>query len=85
MGIVCDERCLNNMESSTIVDYHHHKLEDIDQYKHAIIVVAPETDWMLNHFIQETNMPPKSQSDQESSQAFQGTISYCLSKRHSRD
>jgi hypothetical protein len=30
MGIVCDGRCLNIMESGIIVDYHHHKLEYFD-------------------------------------------------------
>jgi hypothetical protein len=31
MGIVCDRRCPNNMESGAIVDYHHHKVKDVDQ------------------------------------------------------
>jgi hypothetical protein len=43
MGIVCDRRCPNkNMESSAIVDYHHHKFIYVDQHKHAIIVVGLE-------------------------------------------
>ncbi len=60
------------MESSAIVDYHHHKLEYVDQYKHAVIVVAPESECTLNHFIQETNVPPESQSGGESSSAAVG-------------
>jgi hypothetical protein len=43
MGIVCDRRCPNKMESSAIVDYHHHEFEYVDQHKHAVIVVAPES------------------------------------------
>ncbi len=85
MGIICDGRCLNNMESSTIVDYHHHTLKYVDQYEHAVMVVAPESECMLNHFIWETNMPPESQSGGESSSAFQQTISNCHCKRHVRD
>jgi hypothetical protein len=77
MWIICDERCPNNMESSTIVDYHHHKLKDFDQYEHAIIVIAPELECTLNHFIRKTNVPPESQCDGESSSAFQETISNC--------
>jgi hypothetical protein len=42
MGIVCDGRCPNNMESGAIVDYHYHKLEYVDQHKHAIVVVYAE-------------------------------------------
>jgi hypothetical protein len=30
MGIVCDRRCPNNMESHSIVDYHHHKFKYVD-------------------------------------------------------
>jgi hypothetical protein len=30
MGIVCGGRCLNNMESGAIVDYHCHKLKYVD-------------------------------------------------------
>jgi hypothetical protein len=30
MGIVCDGRCPNNMESGAIVDYHRHKFQYID-------------------------------------------------------
>ncbi len=85
MRIVCDRRCLNNMESSTIVDYHYHKLDYVDQHKHAIIVVAPELECTLNHFIRETNVPPESQSDGKSSSTFQQTISNCHCKRCSRD
>jgi hypothetical protein len=58
------------MESGAIVDYHHHELEDVDQYEHAVIVVAPESEYTLNHFIQETNVPPESQCDQEYSSIF---------------
>jgi hypothetical protein len=29
MGIVCDGRCPNNMESGATIDYHHHELEYI--------------------------------------------------------
>ncbi len=85
MGIVCDERCPNNMESGAIVDYHCHKFEYFDQHKHAIIVVAPESECMLNHFIRETNVPPESQSDGKSSSAFQQTISDCRCRGHSWD
>ncbi len=60
MGILCDGRCPNNMESGTIGHYHHHKLEDVDQYEHAVIVVASELECTLNHFIRETNVPPES-------------------------
>jgi hypothetical protein len=63
MGILCDRRCSNNMESGTTVDYHHHELKDINRYKLAIIVVAPETECRLNHFIGETDVPPESQCD----------------------
>ncbi len=66
MGIVCDGRFPHNMESGAIVDYHHHKLKDVDWYEHAIVVVAPESKYTLNHFIQEMNVPPESQCDQES-------------------
>jgi hypothetical protein len=41
------------MESGAIVDYHRHKLKYINRYKYAIIVVAPELECMLNHFIRE--------------------------------
>jgi hypothetical protein len=85
MGIVCDGRCLNNMESGAIVDYHHQKLEYIDRYQHAVIVVAPESECTLNHFIQKTNVPPESQSDGEFSSTFQQTIPNCRCKRRSRD
>jgi hypothetical protein len=85
MGIVCDGRCPNNMESGAIVDYQCHKFEDIDQYKHAVIGIASESECTLDHFIQKKNVPPESQCNQESSSAFQGTISNCLSKMRSRD
>jgi hypothetical protein len=58
MGIICDRRCPNNMESGAIVDYHCHKLEYVDQHEHAIIVIAPDLECMLNHLIRETNVPP---------------------------
>jgi hypothetical protein len=35
---------------------------------------------MLNHFIWETNVPPESQSDGETSSAFQQTISIVVAK-----
>jgi hypothetical protein len=85
MGVVCDRRCPNNMESGAIVDYHHHKLDYVDQYKHAVLVVAPELECTLNHFIRETNVPPESQSDGESPSSLQQTIPNCCCKRHSRD
>jgi hypothetical protein len=85
MGIVCDGRCWSSMGNGTIVDYHHHKLEDVDQYELAIIVVAPETGCTLNHFIRETNVQPESQRNQESSSGFKETISICHSKRRTRD
>ncbi len=40
MGIVCDGRCLNNMESGAIINYHRHKFNTVDQHKHAIVVVG---------------------------------------------
>ncbi len=74
-----------NMESCAIVDYHHHKLEYVDQHEHAVIVVAPESECMLNHLIRETNVPPEYQSDGISSSAFEQTISNCCCKRCLRD
>jgi hypothetical protein len=65
------------MESGTIVDYHHHKLKYVDQHEHAVIVVAPELECTLNHFIREMNVPPESQSDKKSSSTFLRTISNC--------
>jgi hypothetical protein len=85
MGIVCDWRCPNNMEGGAIVDYHRHKFKYVDQHEHAVIVVAPESECTLNHFIRETNVPPESQGDRKSSSAFQQTISNCCCKRRSRD
>jgi hypothetical protein len=85
VGIVCDGRCPNNMESGAIVGYHHHKFEYVDQHEHAVIVVAPESEFTLNHFIREMNVPLESQSDGKSSSAFQQTISKCCCKRRSRD
>jgi hypothetical protein len=43
MGIVCDGRCPNNMESGAIVNYHHHEFKYIDQNEHAIVVVGLES------------------------------------------
>jgi hypothetical protein len=40
MGIVCDRRCPNNIKSGAIINYHHHKFKNVDQHKHAIIVVG---------------------------------------------
>ncbi len=80
-----DGRCPNNMESGTVVDDHCHKRKDIDRYKLAITVVAPGVECMLNKFIWETNVPPESQFNWESSSAFQGAISNCHSKRRTRD
>ncbi len=70
MGIVYDGGCPNNMEIGAIVDYHHHELKYVDQHKHAIIVVAPELECTLNHFIRKMNVPPESQNDGKSSSAF---------------
>jgi hypothetical protein len=85
VGIVCDGSCTNNMESGAIVDYHHYKLEYVDQHEHAIIIVAPESEFILNHLIRETNVLSESQSDGESYSTFQQTISYCCCKRRLRD
>jgi hypothetical protein len=30
MGIICDRRCLNNMESGAIADYHHREFDYVD-------------------------------------------------------
>jgi hypothetical protein len=73
------------MESSAVVDYHCHKLEYVDQYEHAVIVVAPELECTLNLFIREMNVPPESQRDGETSSAFQQTITNCCCKRRSKD
>jgi hypothetical protein len=40
MGIDCDGRCPNNMESGAIVNYHHHKFKYLNQHKHDIVVVG---------------------------------------------
>jgi hypothetical protein len=40
MGIVCEGRCPNNMESCAIVDYHHHKFKYVDRHEHAIVIVG---------------------------------------------
>jgi hypothetical protein len=85
IGIVCDRIHPDNMESRTVVDYHYHKLKDVDQYKLAIIVAAPETECTLNHFFRETNVPPESQCNWEPSSVSQGTISNCHSKSLTRD
>jgi hypothetical protein len=84
MGSHCDERCPSNIESGAIVDYHHHKFKYVDQHEHVVIVVAPELECTLNHFIRETNEPPESQSDGKSSSALQQTISNSCCKRCSR-
>ena len=42
MGIVCDGRCPNNMESDKIINYHCYKFKNVDQHKHAIVVVILE-------------------------------------------
>ncbi len=42
MGIVCDGRCPNNMESGAIVNYHHHKFKYVDQHEQAVVVVGLE-------------------------------------------
>ncbi len=70
MGIICDRRCPNNLESGAIVDYHRHKFQYIDQYKHAVVVVGLELECMLNHFVQKTYVPPEFQGDGKSSSAF---------------
>jgi hypothetical protein len=84
-GIVCDGRCQNNMESGAIIDYHSHKFKNIDQHKHAVVVVGLESECTLNHFIWETNVPQESQHGGKSSSAFQQTISNCHCKKRSRD
>ncbi len=43
MGIICDGRCPNNMESGAIVNYHHHKFKYVDQHEHAIVVGGLES------------------------------------------
>jgi hypothetical protein len=43
MGIVCDGRCPNNMESGAIINYHHHKFKNVDQHEHAVVVVGLES------------------------------------------
>jgi hypothetical protein len=53
MEIVCDRRCPNNMESGTIINYHHYKFKNVDQHKHASVVVGLESQCTLNNFIQE--------------------------------
>jgi hypothetical protein len=63
------------MESGAIVDYHHHKFKYVDQHKHAAVVAGFESECTLNHFVRETNVPPKSQGDGKSSSTFQETIS----------
>jgi hypothetical protein len=63
MGIVCDGRCPNIMESGAIVDYHRHKFQYVDQHKHAIVVAGFELECTLNHFVRERNVPPESQDD----------------------
>jgi hypothetical protein len=85
MGIICDGRCPNNMESSAIVNYLCHKFKYIDQHEHAVVVVGLELECTLNHFIWETNVSPESQGDEKSSSAFQQTISGWHCKRRSRD
>jgi hypothetical protein len=85
MRIICDGRCLDNMESGTIVDYHRHKFQYVDRYKHAIIVVGLESECTLNHFVRKTNVPPESQGDGKSSSAFQRTITDCCCKGCLRD
>ncbi len=67
MGIVCDGRCPNNMESGTIVDYHHHKFQYGDQHKHDVVIAGLESECTLNHIVWETNVPPESQGDGKSS------------------
>ncbi len=42
VGIVCNGRCSNNMESGAIVDYHCHKFQYVDQHEHAIVVAGFE-------------------------------------------
>jgi hypothetical protein len=42
IGIVCDGRCPNKMESGTIINYHHYKFKNIDQHKHAVVIVGLE-------------------------------------------
>jgi hypothetical protein len=42
MGIICDGRCPNNMESGTIINYHNYKFNNIGRHKHAIVVVGLE-------------------------------------------
>jgi hypothetical protein len=43
MGIVCDGRCPNNMESGSIIKYHHYKFRSVDQHRHAVVVVGLES------------------------------------------
>jgi hypothetical protein len=43
MGIVCDGRCPNNMESGAIINYHHYKFKNVDQHEHAVVVVGLES------------------------------------------
>jgi hypothetical protein len=43
VGIVCDGRCPNNMESGAIVDHHRHKFQCVDQHEHAIVVAGFES------------------------------------------
>jgi hypothetical protein len=85
IGIVCDGRCPNNMESGTIVDNHSHKFQYVDQHEHAVVVVGLESECTPNHFIREINVPPEYQGDRKSSSAFQQTISNCCCKGRSRN
>ncbi len=43
LGILCDGRCSNNMESGAIINYHRHKFKNLDQHKHTIVVVGLES------------------------------------------
>ncbi len=67
VGIVCDGRCPNNLECSTIVDYHCNEFQYIDRHKHAVVVAGFESECTLNHFVREMNVPPESQGDGKSS------------------
>jgi hypothetical protein len=69
------------MESGTIVDYHHHKFQYVDQHKHAIVVAGFELECTLNHFVRETKVPPESQGDGKYSSTLQQTICDCHCKK----
>ncbi len=85
MGIACDRRCLNNMESGATVDYHRHEFQYVDQHKRDVIVTGFELECTLNHFVRETNVPPESQGDGKSSIALQQIISDCCCNGRLRD